>query len=630
LLGMALVIAQKQNENQRVTLWDNAAEAGLFTEGNLRGEIAQRVDISLPGGRAATISLTRSGFSVYFDADTDTLNIGCDESDESESDCHAEVGSPAESSSGRVLAGNIYFCKNTRLLTQVEQFVETFSDTEMCFFVYRADEDALLSSNIPPADAPPEPGTNESFGGSNPASDDDDEKFRLSRTDFQAPFDLLAKATVDVDVERKFHSSGPMEVLLEEGRFYLIGAAWDEPSTCFRGGGFESFVPFGKLLGGLVEEFDGSSGIPDTLLPTTDDLPGRPVVDERAHYQKLTLGGAGVGPGAGGGDLLILDTDEVADLRVGTVNVMGAGVDRILTNVSIGTVVGGPEPQFFSGNTDPPEISPRYSVKVNEIVYRIRRGSPESCRCNQMFYREPTGWANFDDEAEARAHFDSFEPVPQAAIGVTEEKLDVVGCTGGPFRPDAFGIDVANVGQFPATWTAGASEPWIHLSKTGGTLANPGDNDRIEVSIEGAELLCTGIHFATITVDNETNGVGTAVRNISVEARGRETPQVIPTTGFESAGRRGGPFSPSQIEWTLTNVDDCPMDWDATNSAEEWLGLSETGGTLPAGASITVVASILTGAALLTPDRLGGRVVFRNLTSGRELVGREVSLLILP
>lgn len=626
---MALVIAQKQNENQRVTLWDNAAEAGLFTEGNLRGEIAQRVDISLPGGRTATIALTRGGFSVYYDADTDTLNIGCDESDDSESDCHAEVGAPVESDSGRILAGNVYFCKSTRLLTQIEHFVETFSDTEMCFFVYRADEDALLSRNIPFPDKSPEPGTNESFGVVDPTSDDDDEKFRLSRTDFQAPFDLLAKATVDVGPGREFHSSGPIEVLLEEGRFYLIGAAWHEASLYFRGESFENFVPFGKLLGGLDAEFDGDR-IPDTLLPTTDNLPGRPVMDSRAHYQKLTLSGAGVGPGAEGGDLLILDTDGIADLRVGTVNVMGAGVDRILTNISIGSVVGGPEPQFFSGDIDPPEISARYSVKVNEIITRIRRGSPESCRCNQKFYREPTGWANFDDKAEARAHFDSFDPVPQAAIGVTEEKLDVVGCTGGPFRPDAFGIDVANVGQFPVTWSAIASESWIHLSKTGGLLANQGDADRIEVSIEGAEMLCTGMHFATITISNDTNGVGTAVRSISVEARGRKTPQVIPTTGFESVGRRGGPFSPAQIEWTLTNVDDCPLDWDATNSAEKWLELSETNGVLPAGASITVIASVLADAALLTPDRLRGRVVFRNLTSGRELVGREASLLILP
>ena len=136
--------------------------------------------------------------------------------------------------------------------------------------------------------------------------------------------------------------------------------------------------------------------------------------------------------------------------------------------------------------------------------------------------------------------------------------------------------------------------------------------------------------IAPITISNDTNGVGTAVRDISVEARGKETPRVIPASGFESKGKRGGPFSPPQMEWTLTNVDDCPMDWDATNSAEEWLELSEMGGTLPPGASVTVIASILAEAALLPPDRFRGRVVFRNLTSGRELVGRNVSLFVLP
>jgi len=71
------------------------------------------------------------------------------------------------------------------------------------------------------------------------------------------------------------------------------------------------------------------------------------------------------------------------------------------------------------------------------------------------------------------------------------------------------------------------------------------------------------------------------------------------------------------------------MTWEAEHSAS-WLQLSVASGTLPPGGSIDIEVSLSPEADSLAPGRYGDRVVFRNLTSGRESVGRDLSLLILP
>jgi len=624
---MARIVAQKENDWQRVTLWDLAGDAPPFAKANVHADILQRLDIGLHDGTAA-VALTRGDYRIDYDADTETLNIGCDETDASEGLCHGEVGSPMEDSVAGVLCANVYYCSGDSALTNIEQYLELPGASRLDFFVYEANDDPILATTLLTPARQPESGTRESYGVIDPTSDHPDERHRLSRRDFQSTFDLLARAVVESPAGRRFHSSGAVQVPLKEGRFYLIGAAWTEGATRFWGGGHPATVPFGHTLCGLAIPFGGS--LPKTLAPTTDaDLSGRPLVDDRAYHQRLSLDGRGA-VAAGGADLYILDTGGEQDLRVGTVNVTDAGIARIFTNVSIGKIVGGPLPQFFDGSIDPPVGAGQYAVKVNEIIYRQRSGSPETCRCRRKLYREPEGWEEFGTESEALMHYDSLDPVPRPEIGITEGGLSVTGCKGGPFSPDSITFVVKNTGHFEVEWSAETNEPWLSLSKQGGNLPSPGDQDDIIVSLnERAKHLCTGKYSAAVTIANETNGVGTAVRGFSLEIRGKPTPRLAPTDGFESEGRSGGPFSPPNAIWTLTNADDCPMEWEAGHS-EGWMQLSTYGGTLEAGASIEIAVSFTPEASALTPARYKDRVVFRNLTSGLESVGRGVSLLILP
>lgn len=142
---MAQIIATKENDRQRIVLWDNLAD-GTYAAADVYGEIEQRLDIALPGGRGITVALTRGSYDVRYDAETDTLQIGCDKSDDSEIDCHAEVGGPLVSQANAAkMVGNIYHCRANAEIVEIEQYLNATAPLRIEYFVYAADDRAALS-----------------------------------------------------------------------------------------------------------------------------------------------------------------------------------------------------------------------------------------------------------------------------------------------------------------------------------------------------------------------------------------------------------------------------------------------------------------------------------------------------
>ena len=83
---------------------------------------------------------------------------------------------------------------------------------------------------------------------------------------------------------------------------------------------------------------------------------------------------------------------------------------------------------------------------------------------------------------------------------------------------------------------------------------------------------------------------------------------VTPTNAFASAGYLGGPFSPAQQIYTLSNTNVIPLHWGVTKSAS-WLTISATNGILAGGASTNIVVSVNAAASTLPvgnyPDTIG-------------------------
>ncbi len=93
------------------------------------------------------------------------------------------------------------------------------------------------------------------------------------------------------------------------------------------------------------------------------------------------------------------------------------------------------------------------------------------------------------------------------------------------------------------------------------------------------------------------------------------------------AGPPGGPVSPISQTYTLTNIGGVALDWTANNSTA-WLSLSATSGTLAAGASTNVTATISAAVNSFAPGGYSDTIGFTNTPSGAGNTTRAVNLNI--
>jgi len=104
---------------------------------------------------------------------------------------------------------------------------------------------------------------------------------------------------------------------------------------------------------------------------------------------------------------------------------------------------------------------------------------------------------------------------------------------------------------------------------------------------------------------------------------------VSPSGGLSSSGLQGGPFSPASQSYTLSNPGGSPIGWTASKT-QPWVTLSNTGGTLAAGASATVTVSINSGANSLAAGLYSDTVSFTNTSNGNGNSNQSVNLTIPP
>ena len=125
---------------------------------------------------------------------------------------------------------------------------------------------------------------------------------------------------------------------------------------------------------------------------------------------------------------------------------------------------------------------------------------------------------------------------------------------------------------------------------------------------------------ATVPVNSTTTGV--------VEAFDLpDALSVNPTTAVAVTGAACGPFAPASQIYTLTNNSTTtPLYWTAAPS-QPWMAVSPAGGTLAAGASISVTMAFTAAANSLAAGTYNGTVNFLDATSGVPLP-RAVTLTV--
>lgn len=132
----------------------------------------------------------------------------------------------------------------------------------------------------------------------------------------------------------------------------------------------------------------------------------------------------------------------------------------------------------------------------------------------------------------------------------------------------------------------------------------------------------------TDTLNNPTPGMVLGTFEVALPATNPGVLTVLPGGNLVSSGTAGGPFTPTSIDYTLTNAGGAALDW-AASAAEDWVGLSATNGTLAAGASITVTVSLATPANALIEGVHASAISFRDVAASTALL-RTVELTVHP
>ena len=189
---------------------------------------------------------------------------------------------------------------------------------------------------------------------------------------------------------------------------------------------------------------------------------------------------------------------------------------------------------------------------------------------------------------------------------------------------------VRNVGTANLTGLAlskdGAHSADFSLGTLGATTLTPGASTTFTVTFSPGSpgIRTAALHIASN--DSDENPFDISLTGTGV---GPGHLNVTPAGGLTSSGTYGGSFSPSSLQYTLSNPGGTEINWTASKTAG-WVSLSSPSGTLAAGANATVTVTINGNAQALNVNGYNDVVTFTNTTNGSGNTTRPVALTVNP
>lgn len=216
--------------------------------------------------------------------------------------------------------------------------------------------------------------------------------------------------------------------------------------------------------------------------------------------------------------------------------------------------------------------------------------------------------------ATASDHLPIFVDIQMTDASSVEPVADFTtsGEAGGPFSPVSVFYTVSETNPVGSTWSVSADVDWVTILPDHFTVTSNGVQE-VEVFLNSlAESLMPGAYTATVTFRNETGDI-TKVRQVDLTVR--DPLGASPSTGLDSTGYSGGPFSPDSKSYMVTNNSLQPVSFTATASAT-WLTVSPESWLLQPRSSCSVTVALN---SLANSQSIGthlASVVFSNQSSG--------------
>lgn len=194
----------------------------------------------------------------------------------------------------------------------------------------------------------------------------------------------------------------------------------------------------------------------------------------------------------------------------------------------------------------------------------------------------------------------------------------------------AISFTIRNAGTSNLTGLAvskdGANSSDYTIGSLGVTTLAPGSSTTFPVTFSPSIAGSRSAVIHILSNDADENPFDIMLTGIGI---GPGTLAVISAGGFITSGTYGGPFSPTNLQYTLSNPGNTPINWTAGKIAD-WVSLSTTSGTLAAGADTTVSVSINGNATSLNAGLYNDIVTFTNITNASGDTTRSVALTVSP
>jgi hypothetical protein len=157
-----------------------------------------------------------------------------------------------------------------------------------------------------------------------------------------------------------------------------------------------------------------------------------------------------------------------------------------------------------------------------------------------------------------------------------------------------------------------ATPGWLRVTPVSIPSIPPGACADITVSVDAGSLPIGTYEGMIRIASNDQYAPVTNVQVVQVILA--DNLKIQPSDAFVSSGYAGGPFSPSNSVYALTNAGSMSLSWTAAHS-QPWMTISPAGGVLAAGQGVSVTVALNAQAAQLASGVFTDGVVFSNLTS---------------
>jgi len=167
--------------------------------------------------------------------------------------------------------------------------------------------------------------------------------------------------------------------------------------------------------------------------------------------------------------------------------------------------------------------------------------------------------------------------------------------------------------------------PWLQIEPDSGTVG-PGDTSEVNVTFNGMDFGPGTYNAQIVIISNDPCSPTIIPVTMTIN---QDDLQVTPAAGFDAVGTEGGPFSPSCMVYTLTNINETEsVNW-TTLATPEWISVTPSSGVLTPLDSIEVSVCIDPNADSLDPNLYTQLLIFQNADSN-SIKPRSVSLTVKP